>query len=230
MDHSTAARSAAAERYVLGELSAEDGARFEAHYFDCPECAEDVRALVAFVDGARSLVAEPARAGLMTRGARVAERWSRPALLLPMAATLAVALGVAVYQSAVTVPRLRGELARLAAPQETSWHFLKVARGSAPDIRVRPQQRMIGLTLSRSEPESFPFYRLEVRDDQGDSVLATGVSAPPQGEELQLLLPLAHLQAGRYTIVLSGLETRDGPVVAPAVVQYAFRLIREEGR
>jgi hypothetical protein len=223
-------RSATAERYVLGELSAEDCARFEAHYFDCPECAEDVRALVGFVDGARSAIAVPARESLASLGSRAVERWARPALLLPMAASLVVALGVAVYQSAVTVPRLRGELDRLAAPQETSWHFLKVARGSAPDIRVRPQQRMVGLTLSRSEPETFPFYRLEVRDGRGDSVLATVVTAPPQGEELQLVLPLAQLRSGRHSIALSGLDARDGPVVAPDVVQYAFHLIREEGR
>jgi hypothetical protein len=230
MDHGAALRGAAAERYVLGELSAAESARFEAHYFDCPECAEDVKALVAVVDGARSLVEEPSRADLATTGLRWVERWTRPAVLLPMAATLAVALGVAVYQSVVTVPRLRRELARMDAPQETSWHFLTVARGTVPEVRVPSRQRMVGLTLSRSDPRAFPFYRLEVRDDEGDrTVLSSAVPAPPRGDELQLLLPLGPLPSGRYTLVLSGLEGRDGPVVAPEFVRYGFHLIREEG-
>lgn len=43
MDHHSAVERKLVERYVLGELSAEESAEFEEHFFDCAVCAEDVR-------------------------------------------------------------------------------------------------------------------------------------------------------------------------------------------
>jgi hypothetical protein len=44
MDHRNAVSSNASERYLLGEMSEPERFAFEAHYFDCLECAADVRA------------------------------------------------------------------------------------------------------------------------------------------------------------------------------------------
>ena len=44
MDHRNAVASKASERYLLGEMSEPERFAFEAHYFDCLECATDVRA------------------------------------------------------------------------------------------------------------------------------------------------------------------------------------------
>ena len=49
MTHNDAKITHAVERYFLGELSGAEAEDFEAHYFDCPECAEEVRILVLFV-------------------------------------------------------------------------------------------------------------------------------------------------------------------------------------
>ena len=46
-------RLQAAEKYVLGELAEELREAYEEHYFDCQECATEVIATAAFVDGAR---------------------------------------------------------------------------------------------------------------------------------------------------------------------------------
>ncbi len=46
------------ERYVLGELSEEQRAQYEAHFFDCLRCAEEVRAAAAFMRVARGILAE----------------------------------------------------------------------------------------------------------------------------------------------------------------------------
>ena len=43
MDHNDAIGCQAATRYVAGELSTEARDAFEAHFFDCAECAEEVR-------------------------------------------------------------------------------------------------------------------------------------------------------------------------------------------
>ena len=43
MDHSEAVTKKMAESYLLEELTPEQRDAFEEHYFDCPECAKDVK-------------------------------------------------------------------------------------------------------------------------------------------------------------------------------------------
>ena len=60
MDHETALRTSATERYFLGELTGQDRDGFEEHYFMCPECAEDVRALTVFAANAKAVFRQEA--------------------------------------------------------------------------------------------------------------------------------------------------------------------------
>jgi hypothetical protein len=228
MDHATALHLHACERYVLGELDEAEHDAFEEHYFSCPECAEDVRALVAFAELAGPVLAtEGAGRRPAIPDQRLAPQGWRSWQPLAAAAGVAVLLGVAVYQSAVTVPQLRRELSEATEPQATSWHFLSVARAAPPVVVVAPHQRLAGLTLSYGGERPFPFYRVDLRDAAGATASSAVVPAPATGSEIQLLIP-ATLEAGAYTIVLSGLEARDGPVAAPELVRYPFTLVREE--
>lgn len=47
MDHRNALETRASERYLLGEMREQERFEFEAHYFSCETCADDVRAGVA---------------------------------------------------------------------------------------------------------------------------------------------------------------------------------------
>ena len=47
MDHLKALATKASERYLLGEMSEPERFAFEEHYFQCGECAEDIRAVSA---------------------------------------------------------------------------------------------------------------------------------------------------------------------------------------
>src|SRR5438067_1741482 len=115
MDHSQALSSHASERYLLGDMSEPERFDFEAHYFDCGECAADVRAGDAFARAVRAVSADEdqarARQPLImrdptrdTRARRFA--WLTPAALLPLAASVMLAALVG-YQSLVTIPGLR---------------------------------------------------------------------------------------------------------------------------
>jgi Putative zinc-finger len=53
MDHIEALRLQAAEKYVLGDLPQLLRDEFEEHFFECQECALDVKAAAGFVDNAR---------------------------------------------------------------------------------------------------------------------------------------------------------------------------------
>ena len=45
MDHNEAVRIQATEKYVLGELPPPLRNEFDEHFFECQECAQDVKAL-----------------------------------------------------------------------------------------------------------------------------------------------------------------------------------------
>ena len=60
MEHQQALATKASERYLLGEMSEPERFDFEAHYFDCPECADDVRTAAALARGIKAVCAEDA--------------------------------------------------------------------------------------------------------------------------------------------------------------------------
>src|SRR5690349_10622445 len=58
MDHETAVRLQAAERYLLDEFSPEERREFEDHFFGCPACADEVRAGSIFAANVKSVLGE----------------------------------------------------------------------------------------------------------------------------------------------------------------------------
>jgi len=58
MDHAEAQKLAAAERYVLGDLSVSEVEGFERHFFDCPECSEELKNLAVLRENARAVFIE----------------------------------------------------------------------------------------------------------------------------------------------------------------------------
>jgi hypothetical protein len=223
MDHATAMRKALAESYVLDELSEEERAEFEAHFFTCPECAEDVKELATFIDDTRRTLGRPS-AGRRPRGRGAPSRgW-----MLPLAATAVLSLGVAVYQTTVTVPQLREKLAQAESLQATSVHFLSIARSDPAEIRVSAQQREITLTLSRTGDESSDRYRVDVRDVDSTLVLSSVVAGPAYGDELQLKVPVSGLISGRYALELSGFDPAEDETTPAEVTRYSFILTRED--
>ena len=56
MDHNEAVRIQATEKYVLGELPPPLRNDFEEHFFECQECAQNVKAAAEFVDNVRAVL------------------------------------------------------------------------------------------------------------------------------------------------------------------------------
>src|SRR5262252_507079 len=114
MDHEICMKAQTAEKYLLHELPPAERDEFEQHFFECPECAEDIRFAFEFGENARQVFREQPRTRDMT--AYVPKRrnwfaWMRPPVLAPLAAGLAaIAL---VYQNTAEIPALRARIARL---------------------------------------------------------------------------------------------------------------------
>src|SRR5438309_1066865 len=104
MDHFQAVQSNANERYLLGEMTVEEGESYEEHFFDCAECAAQVKAGAIFIENARSVMGDQSDAALgetaaRDPGAHFGGRWATWA----WAAALLL-MGVFLYQNAVTIP------------------------------------------------------------------------------------------------------------------------------
>src|SRR5438093_9115401 len=109
MDHNGAIRLQAAVKYVLGELSQVQRDEYEEHYFDCAECATDIKALATFADTTREVLPQE-RANQFAKELAPAGggwlRWLQPIVAVPAFAAL---LLIIAYQNTVTIPQARQE-------------------------------------------------------------------------------------------------------------------------
>lgn len=228
MDHAEAVRSGAVERYLLGELAEQERDQYEEHVFECPQCADNLKSTVAFVENARAvLAARPHEVSGLHLAVPASDRWrSLVGRVVPLAA--AAALVLVVGASAIEIRRLRAELSAAEVPSAAAWSFLSVSRGEPEGITLGRDQRWLGLTLSRSAGDTHPFYRCEVQDAAGQVVVASVVPAPQRGQELQIVLPARRLTPGVHTLVLAGMNAPDGAVAAADIARYQFTLSLQE--
>jgi hypothetical protein len=217
MDHSEALQQMAAERYLLNELTPEARDAFEAHLFDCPECALDLRAGAAFVEEARTQLPgltrkSPASAPSPSREIKVKRQWwqgwLRPAFAAPAFATLLLVIG---YQNLVTFPALR---ASADQPRLLPWVPLHGATRGGAHLTVTADRRH-GVALPVDLPPqpsmgAYASYAFDLYDPQGKLAWTGAASAPSNSDEagesqrLSLVIPGAMLKSGAYTVAVSG--------------------------
>ena len=172
MTHQQALDGRAAERYLLDEMTEMERFEFEAHYFDCVECAEDVRLgdrirQEAKRAGAQGEAGEPARRATVLTSARW---WRRPMVAAPWAAAATLAM-VAGYQSLVMVPTLRESV----SPQSLEPVMLRGAtRGAATAVTIAPGQRFVALSadILTAPPSSALSY--EIHDSRRQTMCRVG--------------------------------------------------------
>ena len=143
MDHDEALRLQAAVKYVLGELPEVERDSFEEHYFDCGECALDVRAAAAFADNARNVLCHEAREAALHAAAPGSRRWLawfKPIVAVPAFAALVLIIA---YQNAVTIPEAKKEAGSNAAQFFSSSFSLQMANtrgGEEVKVQVHPNE------------------------------------------------------------------------------------------
>jgi Putative zinc-finger len=231
MDHLEAANLGATEKYLLGTLDEAQRDAFEEHFFDCLDCAEDIRAAAAVlaVAGASTpaSLAEAAPAAVIP----IRRRSPRMATFVATVSSLAAAICLSLYQGFVVIPNLEREVASVDTLQAVPSHFLTLTRSEAPVVRVGAGDRQVALTLSRSWDKPFPSYRCELRDASDRVVLAETLRSPSPADELEVLLPVKGLAAGSYVLVVEGVQgdqPGDGPPPGSGpVARYAFKLERQ---
>jgi hypothetical protein len=213
MNHSEAIRLNAAEKYLLGELSAELRDQYEDHFFDCKECAQDIRAGAAFVDNARDVwgaemdsdaVAKPER----VRSAKWWDAVLRPAFAVP---ALAALLLVASYQNAVTIPRLKSEVSQVATPQTLpSFSLIALASRGGDRLTISvPANKPFSLFVDIPPKGHFNSYLCEFLNDSGAKEFSVTVSTEEAKQTVQLLVPPGRLSVGNHVLALYGLGSPE---------------------
>jgi hypothetical protein len=198
MTHQQALDGLASERYLLNEMTEVERFEFEEHYFDCADCADDVRLAETIRQEARRAGAvmaarpEGARTGVVLTSPKW---WRRPMVAAPwaVAATLALMVG---YQS-MTTPGAGGS-------QSIEPVMLRGAtRGAATTVTVAPGQRFVGLSADLLTTPASSSLSYEVLDANRAAVASGRAAVPSPGAPLMLLVPVDELhQAGRYTLTL----------------------------
>src|SRR5208282_5768172 len=211
MDHDEAVRLQAAEKYLLGELPREQHAAFEEHYFDCAACAEEMKATVAFLEGARQVAREevsqvidemklvpaaPATGGWLG--------WLRPAFAVPVFAVLLLFIG---YQNEVTIPQLKGSSSSQSAEIiGSSFHLAGSVRSgdeSETKLQVRSGESFLlnfDFTPARTSSE----YTWQLVNASGRAVKHGKIGGDKKNQAVSLLLTGGVERAGKYNLVFFG--------------------------
>ena len=222
MDHEEAVRLQAAVKYVLGELPEVERDSFEEHYFDCGECALDVRAAAAFADNARNVLGHEAREAALHAAAPASRRWLawfKPIVAVPAFAALLI---VVAYQNVVTIPRVK-EVAARGSGQifVSSFSFPKtntrggeVRSGEEADGEEATEKQELKVQVDANESfaldfdfnpkRTFESYVCQLQEESGRSLLQLGLPGTSKNEEVHVVVPGGLLRPGKYSLVVLG--------------------------
>ena len=206
MDHDEAVRLRAVVKYVLGELPQTERDSFEEHYFDCGECALDVRSAAAFADNARNVLCQEAREEVLQAAAPTGGRWRgwfKPIVAVP---AFAVLLLVVAYQNIITIPRTKQEATTSTGEMVTSVFSLQTANtrgGEAVKVRVHLNESF-ALKFDFTPTRVYSAYVCQLHDESGRFVLQAPVPGTAINQEAQLVVPAGKVRPGEYSLVFTG--------------------------
>jgi len=214
MDHSEAVRLQAAEKYVLGELPQAIREEYEEHYFDCTECALDLKAAVVFVDTSREVLrSEKEKSVEIDRVPEPGEwfSWIKPWVAVPTFAALLLLLG---YQSFVTVPRVKEQAASDAAQILFNSYPLRGVNTAGEDGRtlsIRPEEAFL-LNFDFVPTRSFDSYIAQLEDGEGHTLLQLRIAGGNANREAHLPIPARMLRPGKYILAFYGDPGASGKI------------------
>jgi len=211
MNHETAVKIQAAERYVLDEFSPEERTDFEEHYFACAECADDVRAASILAANAKVVIAEEeadTQAALHSPGRR---RW-RLSWGLVASAALNLVLLAGIGLQGLRLESRKASTPSMEAQFYQSFGVPATARAELKILPVAAGSRFFGARFDLRAGQHFDSYEYQIRDAAGTLKSGQSLKAPEiSGSELQLAVPVAALAPGEYVFVLLGRQ-QDKPV------------------
>lgn len=207
MDHEVVVRQKITERYLLKELDAAARDEFEEHFFDCPDCAMDVRAASSLVEQAKKVLAETHAEDAETSEAakdpvkRGWLDWLRQIYAAPAVALLLLVIG---YQNLVQYPALRQAGHR---PQVLQWAAVNIGTwGSAgPVITIHPGEGFL-LFVRIPPEEGYASYKADLFDPSGKLEWSLDIQGSLAQDHCSVRVPPAERRAGTYALAVRGIS------------------------
>ncbi len=223
MDHQEAVRRGAIEKYLLDEIPQPERDEFERHFFDCQECAEEVRTTAAFLAGAklelrRTHLAPPPRAAADKPWFHM---FRRPAVA---ASAFGLLLLILAYQNIVILPRLAGDRAGISNPQVLTPLSLggRNHRDGALPVAAIVQGQPLLLSLDIPTAEGFSSYACVLVAASGAVVWRLPLSAAQAKAPVAISVPSGSLRPGNYRLLVQGRASAGADPAALA--SYGFTL------
>jgi hypothetical protein len=209
MTHQHAVETLACERYLLNEMPELERYAFEAHFFECEECAGDVR-LGNDLRRDASAIFDRDRAPLpaAASAAPVRRRRLSGSVALPWAAAVVLAAGL-LHQ--MQRPPSLDEGARVFAPIP----LRPATRSAVPFVPLPEPDGALSLALDvTAGTAGTPLTYQLVRDDSAAEVASGGAASPPPGTPLIVIVPASRLTPGATYLlrVAAGSDGRTPPL------------------
>src|SRR6266699_912585 len=214
MDHNQAIQLQAAVKYVLGELSQVQRDEYEEHYFDCADCAVDIKALATFADTAREVLRQE-KANQFAKNLVPARpawlRWLQPVIAVPAFAAL---LLIIAYQNAVTIPDAKQEATSGVSQILFNSHALRGVNTAGEEGRtllIRPDEAFF-LNFDFVPTRSFDSYIGQLEGQDGRVLLRSRIAGGNANQEAHLPIPAGMLHPGKYVLAFYGDPGATGKV------------------
>ena len=202
MDHDVVVRQKMTERYLLNELDPRVKDEFEEHFFECAECAEDVRAASLFVERSKVVMAQPAASVAVpvpapTPAPRGWLAWLRPAIAAPALAALLLVVG---YQNLVTLP----QLSNASRPQVLPWTSVNVGVFAEANTLTVPKDSGFVLFVRIPPNGTYSNYTADLYNPAGKLEWSLTIPAAEGQDQWPVQVPAARRAAGTYSMVVHG--------------------------
>jgi hypothetical protein len=215
MDHNLVVREKITEKYLLEELEPSLRDEFEEHFFDCEECARDVRAASEFVTHSKVVLAErsatvPALAKATPSRASTSGwfAWLRPAFAVPVFALL---LAVIAYQNLAPLPHLTKAARQPQLLPAATVNLLTYGENAAPLLIRQGDGFLVNVIVPPGH--KFASYRVDLYNPAAG--LDGSVAIPSSAEDTwPIRFPGASRQSGKYKLVVHGISASGQEVEA----------------
>jgi hypothetical protein len=221
MDHLEADKTKAVERYMLGDLSVSEVEDFERHFFDCPQCSEELRMLTIFQENARAVFGEQDLTPIprSVHAPESAAGWWRgfsPLFWNRNWATAMAALVIGIFAGYMAFTMREGAQAIKGYP------LYALARGEETIVSPTAKSKFYRVHFDKTWEGNYESYRAVVRDATGAVKLSMPVDLDAQDEEVEVLVPTRKLASGKYVLVMMG--SNAGKETELAVLPYTLKI------
>jgi hypothetical protein len=226
MDHDVVVREKMTEKYLLAELDPALRDQFEEHFFECLDCARDVRAGSDFVAHSKNILAagsEDAAETARGRANNAPDRhkdpakdrdrdagsgsalhwlaWLRPAFAVP---ALAVLLAVIGYQNFVQLPRIEHSANQPHILPAATVNLLTYGANASP-LAVHQGEGFL-LNVIVPPGHRYSAYRVDLYGPAGNLEASLPVAGSAADETWPIQFPPASRQSGTYKLSAKGVS------------------------